>query len=70
MYRKPGNGKAPTNGGSKLVNSAFERGDEQVGNWPREQLLKMDARFVERMERAIERGLEQPPDGAAPERAA
>jgi hypothetical protein len=30
----------------------------------------MDARFVERMQRAIERGLERRPDGEAPERAA
>jgi hypothetical protein len=30
----------------------------------------MDADFVARMERAIARGLERPPDGEAPERAA
>ena len=34
-------------------------GDEQVGGWPREQLLKMDQRFVERVERAFETGSER-----------
>jgi len=38
--------------------------------YSRAQLLRMDRRFVERMERAIERGLERPPDPEAPERAA
>jgi hypothetical protein len=37
-------------------------GDE-AGAWPHEQLLRMNERFVERMEHAIERGLERRPDG-------
>jgi len=45
-------------------------GDEVVGEYSRERLLRMDERFRERMQRAIERGLERPPDGEAPERAA
>jgi len=45
-------------------------GDEQVGEYSRERLIRMNDRFVERMESAISRGLECPPDGAAPERAA
>jgi hypothetical protein len=31
---------------------------QQVGEWPRERLLKMDAQFCAAMERAIARGLE------------
>jgi hypothetical protein len=48
----------------------YEPGDEAIGTWPREQLERMNARFVERMLLAIERGLERSPDGEAPERAA
>jgi hypothetical protein len=33
--------------------------DDAQGAWPREQLLKMDRRFVERVERAIRRGSER-----------
>jgi len=33
-------------------------GDEQNGEWPREQLERMDANFCAAMERAIERGFE------------
>jgi len=55
LYRK--RGRQPTDGGSKLVNSAFERGDE-LSQWPRQQLVRMDAKFCERLERAIERGSE------------
>ena len=56
-------------GRSVLANAPFEPGDERSGDYTREQLLRMDARFVERMRRAIERGLERPPEGEA-ERAA
>jgi len=45
-------------------------GDEVVGEYTRERLICMDEEFCERMLLAIERGLEQPPDGEAPERAA
>jgi hypothetical protein len=38
-----------------------EPGDEQEGAWPRERLEAMGARFVERLERAIERAEERPP---------
>jgi hypothetical protein len=38
----------------------FEPGDEQEGAWSTEQRLKMDRRFVERLERAIAQGKEQP----------
>jgi hypothetical protein len=34
-------------------------GDEQDGAWPRGRPEQMDARFVERLERAIERGEER-----------
>lgn len=43
LYRKPG--KQPINGGSKLVNAAYERGDEQEGGWPRDALLEMDRKY-------------------------
>jgi len=36
-----------------------EPGDEQDGAWPRGRPEQMDARFVERLERAIERGEER-----------
>jgi hypothetical protein len=49
----------PTFGLSKLQNSATEPGDELQGDYTREQLVKMDARFCERLERAIDRGLER-----------
>ena len=45
-------------------------GDALAGGWSREALLDMDARFCERMERAIARGLERRPDGERPVRAA
>ena len=38
---------------SLLANAQCQPGDELIGVWPREQLAKMDTRFVERMERAI-----------------
>lgn len=47
-------------GRSVLANAPFEPGDERSGDYTREQLLRMDAKFCERMQRAIERGLEHP----------
>jgi hypothetical protein len=38
--------------------SDAEPADHQHGDWTRERLLKMDARFVERMQRAIAKGRE------------
>jgi len=43
LYRKPG--KQPINGGSKLVNAAYDRVDEQKGCWPRDALLEMDRKI-------------------------
>jgi hypothetical protein len=37
----------------------MQPGDEQVGEYSRERLLRMDARFVERVERAFETGRER-----------
>ena len=36
--------------------------DDGEAPYSRAELLRMDRRFVERVERAIARGLEQPPD--------
>jgi hypothetical protein len=42
-----------------IVRSAVcQPGDEQVGEWTRERLMRMDARFVARVERAIATGRE------------
>ena len=51
---------------------AMERPSANDGDAPysRERLIQMNANFVNRMLSAIERGLERPPDGEAPERAA
>jgi hypothetical protein len=38
-----------------------EPGDDVEGAFSRERLLEMDAKFCERMRRAIEMGLESPP---------
>ena len=42
-----------------------EPDDAVVGSWPRERLLEMDARFVERLERAIAAGDENRQAAAA-----
>jgi len=52
-------GRKP-HGQSLLANAECQPGDELTGEWPREQLAKMDVRFVERMERAFARGHERP----------
>ena len=57
-------------GSSALARAPCEPGDEQVGEYTRQRLIRMNERFVERMQDAIERGLERRPDGEAPERAA
>jgi hypothetical protein len=56
MYRKRGD--PPTNGASKIANAPIEPGDQQVGEWSRERLVRMNARFVECVERAIATGSE------------
>jgi hypothetical protein len=43
----------------------FEPGDEIPGGWSLEQLLRMNERFVERVERAFARGLETHPGETA-----
>jgi len=45
----------------RLYLGAPEPGDKQEGAWPRERLETVDARFVERLERAVRRGEERPP---------
>jgi hypothetical protein len=55
--------KVGRDGSSSLCRAPFEHGDEIVGQWTQAQRERMDARFRERMERAIERGLERNPDG-------
>jgi hypothetical protein len=59
VYHKPY--QQPTHGRSKLQNEASEPGDELQGDYTRERLLQMDARFRERLERAIAHGKERPP---------
>ena len=41
--------------------ATFQPGDEVVGEYTRERLLKMNDRFVERVERAIANGDERRP---------
>jgi hypothetical protein len=40
---------------------AYEPGDEIIGGWPIDRLLRMNDRFVERLKHAIARGLEKRP---------
>jgi hypothetical protein len=42
----------------RLNGYLLEPGDELDGFWPREQLLKMNARFTSALEQAFELGLE------------
>jgi hypothetical protein len=60
----------PGHYGGRSKQALPQPGDEAVGTWPREQLVRMDADFCERMNRAIAAGKEKPPDGEASERAA
>jgi len=62
----------PTYGLSKLQNGASKPGDELQGDYTRRRLLQMDARFCERLKRAIVRGeehdshnMDRPPPQAA-----
>jgi len=51
--------------GEKYLNGKStppQAGDEAVGAWSRERLIRMDADFVERMQRAIASGKEKPPE--------
>ena len=50
---------------SKLQAADCAPGDELEGGWPREDMLKMDARFCAAMERAIKLGMERRPQEAA-----
>jgi hypothetical protein len=72
MSSSDANGKRrrPPRGASRLASGPCEPGDQQTGEWTRERLIRMNERFVERMERAISRGLERRLDSEAPERAA
>ena len=51
MYHKPY--QQPTLGRSKLQNEACEPGDELVGEWPRDRLVRMDEKFCRTVERAV-----------------
>jgi hypothetical protein len=55
-HKKPGGYK---NGFSRIACEPCEPGDELDGAWPYEQLVRMDARFVSAVERAIEAGRER-----------
>jgi len=55
---------------SQIAMGDCQPGDQQDGAFSREQLLRMDARFVARVERAIAAGKERRPHGEVPERAA
>jgi hypothetical protein len=46
---------------AKLKNAPQEPGDEQVGEWPRDRLVRMDKKFCRTVERAIARGKEHAP---------
>jgi len=56
-------------GRSKLASAECAPGDLQHGDWSRGRLIRMNERFVARMQRAHP-DLERPPNGEAPERAA
>jgi hypothetical protein len=61
VHRKPGQASRYVGGGSSKLASGGEPDDAQQGGWPRSVLLKMDAKFVAAMTRAIARGLERRP---------
>jgi hypothetical protein len=50
---------AVPSGRRKLRDASCRPGDERSGDYTRQQLVRMNERFVERMKRAIKRGLEQ-----------
>jgi hypothetical protein len=49
---------------SRIRDDLCESGDEIAGEWTPDELLRMNARFVERLEHVIARGLERRPDQA------
>ena len=59
--KKRGQASLYVGGGSSKLASGGEPDDAQQGGWPRSVLLKMDAKFVAAMTRAIARGLERRP---------
>jgi hypothetical protein len=48
-----------TGGSSLLQRQPWEPGDGQAGDWSREQLERMDARFCRRLEKCFRLGHEQ-----------
>ena len=46
---------------NQIRDRSYEPGDEITGAWTAERLLRMNERFVERLERAFARGLERRP---------
>jgi len=46
---------------NRIRDGAPEASDDIIGGWPIDRLLRMNERFVERMWRAVRRGLEKPP---------
>ena len=64
------NGKPVGRPPHKNSKEALPVAGDELGAWSYSQLLRMNEKFSQRMTRAIERGLEQPLDGEAPERAA
>jgi hypothetical protein len=45
----------------KNSKTAPNQAGDELAQWSRIQLVRMDEKFCQRMERAIKRGLEQPP---------
>ena len=66
--RRRGRPALHQNGGSLLVRAPSKPGDELEGGWSREQLLRMDDRFVVAVEAAFRLGLESPASASAVER--
>jgi hypothetical protein len=62
-HGKRGRPLSTTNGRSKIALGEVQPDDRQIGEWTRERLIRMDARFCAAMQAAIERGLERRPDG-------
>jgi hypothetical protein len=58
IRRKCGQVSRYLNGGTNALMRETQPEDRQVGEWPRERLLKMDAKFCAAMERAFKRGRE------------
>jgi len=44
-----------------VARATFEPGDEQEGGWSRDQLMRMNHRYVAAVERAIAKGKEHRP---------